>query len=141
MATPHTTGSAALLLAAHPGWSPEQVKSALVNTADRPVKSPSNGAALASPLSRGGGRINVRSADLTPATLSPASVSFGVSTGGKPVDGAIDVAFHDETGSGLTCALSATQVQPGTKWVSLSSGTLTIPAGGTASATVILSGA
>ena len=140
MATPHTTGSAALLLAAHPGWSPEQVKSALVNTADRPVKSPSNGAALASPLSRGGGRINVRSADLTPATLSPASVSFGVSTGGKPVDGAIDVAFHDETGSGLTCVLSATQVQPGTKWVSLSSGTLTIPAGGTASATVILSG-
>src|SRR2546427_457224 len=74
MATPHTTGSAALLLAAHPGWSPEQVKSALVNTADRPVKSPSNGAALASPLSRGGGRINVRSADQTPATLSPASV-------------------------------------------------------------------
>src|SRR2546427_11584621 len=92
------------------------------------------------PLSRGGGRINVRSADLTPATLSPASVSFGVSTGGKPVDGAIDVAFHDETGSGITCALSATQGQPGTKWVSLSSGTLTIPTGGTASATVILSG-
>src|SRR5207244_13012355 len=96
MATPHTTGSAALLLAAHPGWSPEQVKSALVNTADRPVKSPSNGAALASPLSRGGGRINVRSADLTPATLSPASVSFGVPTGGQPGDWAIDGGFHDE---------------------------------------------
>src|SRR2546428_935789 len=96
--------------------------------------------ALASPLSRGGGRINVRSADQTPATLSPASVSFGVSTGGKPADGAIDVAFHDETGEGLTCALSATQVQSGPKWVSLSAGTLSIPAGGTASATVILSG-
>src|SRR5256712_7048767 len=140
MATPHTTGSAALLLAAHPAWTPEQVKSALVNTADRPVKSPSNGAALASPLSRGGGRINVRSADQTPATLSPASVSFGGSTPGNPVDRAIDVSFHDETGEGLTCALSATQVQSGPKWVSLSAGTLSIPAGGTASATVILSG-
>jgi minor extracellular serine protease Vpr len=140
MATPHTTGAAALLLAAHPDWSPEQVKSALVNTADRPVKSPSSGAPLASPLSRGGGRINVWSADHTPATLFPASVSFGVSTGGEPVDGAIAVAFHDETGSGLTCSLTVTQVQSGTMWTSVSPASLTVPAGGSAMATVTLSG-
>ncbi|HYT00526.1 MAG TPA: S8 family serine peptidase [Thermoplasmata archaeon] len=139
MATPHTTGSAALLLAAHPDWSPAQVKSALVNNADRPVKSPSNGAALASPLSRGGGRINVWSADNTPATLYPASVSFGVFTGGKPVNGAMSVAFHDETGSGLTCALSVVSATSGT-WVSVSPATLSVPSGGTAWATVTLSG-
>ncbi len=139
MATPHTTGSAALLLAAHPDWSPADVKSALVNTADRPVKNPASGAALQSPLSRGGGRINVWSATNTPATLAPASVSFGVWTGGKPVNGAMSVAFHDETGSGLSCALSVVSATAGT-WVSVAPGTLAVPAGGTAWATVTLSG-
>jgi len=139
MATPHTAGSAALLLAAHPDWSPAQVKSALVNSADRPVKSPSNGAALASPLSRGGGRINVWSATNTPATLSPASVSFGVFTGGKAVNGGMSVAFHDETGSGLSCSLSVVSATSGT-WVSVSPATLSVSAGGTAWATVTLNG-
>ena len=139
MATPHTTGSAALLLAAHPEWSPAQVKSALVNNADRPVKNPSSGAPLASPLSRGGGRINVWSATNTPATLSPASVSFGVFTGGKAVNGGMSVAFHDETGSGLSCSLSVVSATSGT-WVSVSPATLSVSAGGTAWATVTLNG-
>src|SRR5437867_3851451 len=43
MATPHTTGAAALLLAAHPTWSPDEVKSALVNYADRTVTGTFNG--------------------------------------------------------------------------------------------------
>src|SRR5207247_2615913 len=141
MATPHTAGSAALLLASHPGWSPQQVKSALVNTADRPVKNPAPpGNPLTSPLSRGGGRINVASADGTPATLSPSSVSFGVSTGGKPVNGEMSVVFRDETGGALTCALSVTQAQSGTKWVAVSPASLSIAAGGMATATVTLSG-
>src|SRR5438128_2154920 len=139
MATPHTAGSAALLLAAHPDSSPAQVKSALMNSADRPVKSPSNGAALASPLSRGGGRINVCAATNTPAPLSPASVSFGVFTGGKAVNGGMSVAFHDETGSGLSCSLSVVSATSGT-WVSVSPATLSVSAGGTAWATVTLNG-
>ena len=47
MATPHIAGSAALLLQLHPGWTPQQVKSALVSTAgpawastDRTVEAP-----------------------------------------------------------------------------------------------------
>jgi len=135
----HTAGSAALLLAAHSDWSPAQVKSALVNNADRPVKNPSSGAPLASPMSRGGGRMNVGPAMNTPATLSPASVSFGVFTGGKAVNGGMSVAFHDETGSGLSCSLSVVSATSGT-WVSVSPGTLTVPTGGTAWATVTLAG-
>ncbi len=34
MAAPMTSGTAALVLSAHPGWSPLQVKAAIVNTAD-----------------------------------------------------------------------------------------------------------
>src|SRR6266404_3435458 len=38
MATPHLAGSSAVLLQLHPDWSPDQVKSALANTADRVIK-------------------------------------------------------------------------------------------------------
>src|SRR3989442_2152011 len=100
----HTAGSAALLLAAHSDWSPAQVKSALVNNADRPVKNPSSGAPLASPMSRGGGRMNVGPAMNKPATLSPASVSFGVFTVGKAVNGGMSVDVHHENRSGLHCS-------------------------------------
>lgn len=77
MATPHVAGSAALLLQAHPGWSPEQVKSALVTTAARPVKHHATGATLFNPMDRGGGRISLPNANNVDATLSAASVSYG----------------------------------------------------------------
>lgn len=35
MATPHVSGGAALLLQLHPGWTPDQVKSALITSANR----------------------------------------------------------------------------------------------------------
>src|SRR2546425_652446 len=91
----HTAGSAALLLAAHSDWSPAQVKSALVNNADRPVKNPSSGAPLASPMSRGGGRINVGSAMNTPATLSPASVCVGVQRSNGGLNGNLHGGLSD----------------------------------------------
>src|SRR5256712_8092711 len=58
MATPHVAVSAALLIQLHPGWSPEQINSALVNSAHRPVKSFSTGNPLKNPMVRGGGRID-----------------------------------------------------------------------------------
>src|SRR3954469_1917642 len=40
MAAPHTSGMAALVKAAHPGWFPEQIKAALMDTAAAPVTAP-----------------------------------------------------------------------------------------------------
>ena len=37
MASPHTAGLAALVVAGHPGWRPEQVKAAIMNTASHDV--------------------------------------------------------------------------------------------------------
>src|SRR3989475_9262120 len=89
MATPHTTGSVALLIAAHPTWSPDEIKSALVNYADRTV----TGTGGLGPIARGGGRINVQKSVAASILLTPASVSFGGFTGGEPVSSAGDVSL------------------------------------------------
>jgi minor extracellular serine protease Vpr len=79
MATPHVAGSAALLIQLHPNWSPEQVKSALVNSAHRPVKSSTSGSALQNPMTRGAGRIDLAAASQVSATLetSPTPSTIG----------------------------------------------------------------
>src|SRR5262245_21081352 len=60
MQSPHAAGAAALVMALDPGWTPGQVKSALMTTAtDRGTKE--EGAA-ASPFDMGSGRINLRRA-------------------------------------------------------------------------------
>ncbi len=139
MATPHVAGSAALLLAAHPDWTPAEVKSALVNTADRPVGRSSTGAPDPYPNRVGGGRINVASATGTPATLYPSSVSFGVWTGGKPVVASMDVTFTNQGAGALSCSLSISSAttDPG---LSLSGSSLSMGVGGTAKVTLKLNG-
>jgi minor extracellular serine protease Vpr len=79
MATPHVAGSAALLIQLHPSWSPEQVKSALVNSAHRPVKSSTSGSTLSNPMNRGAGRIDLAAASQISATLetSPTASTLG----------------------------------------------------------------
>src|SRR5712691_2694972 len=81
MATPHVAGSAALLIQLHPNWSPEQVKSALVNSAHRPVKSSTSTSALSNPMSRGAGRIDLAAASQVSATLVTSPTSSMLSNG------------------------------------------------------------
>src|SRR5437660_9827751 len=78
MATPHVAGSAALIKQLHPTWSPLQVKSALENTAKRPVGSSSSNTPLSNPMDRGGGRIDLGAVTQITATLNvTASTSIG----------------------------------------------------------------
>jgi subtilisin family serine protease len=74
MATPHVAGAAALLLQRHPDWTPEQVKSALVQTAVPVVGS--SGRQVA-PVRQGGGGIALAAADRPELFASPTSISFG----------------------------------------------------------------
>lgn len=138
MATPHTAGAVALLLAAHPGWSPADVKSALVNAADRTVTDSRTGTVDAGVLARGGGRINIEKASLVPATLDPVSVSFGLWTGNKAVSSQVQVTFKNLRPSSLSCSLSLTSSSG--SWVALSASSLTIGASGKASVTATLTG-
>jgi minor extracellular serine protease Vpr len=129
MASPHLAGSAALLLHAHPTWSPADVKSALVNTAARVVTDHVNGTTDPGVLARGGGRIDLAAATAAPAWFDPASVSFGFWSGNKPVFGSVAVTATGAacgpatvTGTaGVTVTVSGSA--PGTLTVTLNGGT------------------
>ncbi|MGH2755597.1 MAG: S8 family serine peptidase [Actinomycetota bacterium] len=75
MAAPHVSGAAALLLQAHPRWSPAKVKAGLLNHARARVK---DGGKVVQATVMGAGRIRIdRSAGAGSLAL-PGSVSFGL---------------------------------------------------------------
>ena len=76
MATPHVAGTAALLLQRHPGWTPFQVRSALVSTAG-PAWADTARTHEASVFLEGGGLIDVPSADNPLLFTDPSSLSLG----------------------------------------------------------------
>jgi len=147
MATPHVAGSAALLIQLHPNWSPEQVKSALVNSAHRPVKSSTTGGALSNPMNRGAGRIDLAAASRVSATLetSPTPSTLG--------NGPASFSFGDLPSSGITRSFTITLTSVSTSTIayavtvvpavagpsiSASASSLAVPAGGTATVTISL---
>ncbi|MQA09242.1 MAG: S8 family serine peptidase [Pseudonocardiaceae bacterium] len=92
MAAPHTSGIAALVRQAHPDWTPEEVKAAVMNTATADLHGRPNGEGPAeAPQRVGAGRVNAEAA-VTNEVLAmvrddPGSVgvSFGTVEAGKPV--------------------------------------------------------
>ena len=78
MATPHLAGSAAVVRGDHPSWTAEQVRSAVVNTAQQNLlKHPETGAVTNDPLIVGAGLVDVSAAVDAVAGLSPVSKSLG----------------------------------------------------------------
>lgn len=59
MSSPHVAGSAALIKALHPNWTPGQIKSALMTTATRKDLVKEDGITPATPFDTGSGRINL----------------------------------------------------------------------------------
>ena len=135
MATPHTTGAVVLLKAVHPDWSPAEIKSALVDNADRTVAGTND----LGPIARGGGRINIERAAHAGVTLDPASVSFGGFTGSTPVLASVGVTFMEETGAAQACSLSVTGTPAGAT-ITLSASSVSLAADGTAKVTITLNG-
>ena len=75
MATPHVTGAAALLLELHPGWTPAEVKSALVSTAG-PAWGDSARTQEAPVTLEGGGLVALPRAADPKLFTDPSSLSF-----------------------------------------------------------------
>lgn len=139
MSTPHVAGAAALLLDLHPGWSPADVKSALVNTAKRPVFDHVTGTNPVGVLTRGGGRIDMDAANAIPLTFDPASVSFGLFRGNVPVSAARDISVLNVAGSSQTCSVTITG-SSAAAMVTASTSSITLSPGGTTTLTLTLNG-
>ena len=86
MAAPHLSGTAAIVRQQHPNWSAADVRSAIVNTADRGVVKPldrQNTVAVTDANKVGTGRENVLSAVNAVVALDPVSISFGAVPSGS----------------------------------------------------------
>ncbi|MEC1520622.1 S8 family serine peptidase [Neobacillus niacini] len=73
MAAPHVAGACALIKQAHPEWTPDQIKAALMNTAKPLAK---NGKPYRT-YEQGAGRIQVNEAVKATSLVSPSSLRFG----------------------------------------------------------------
>ena len=137
MATPHVAGAAALLKQLHPTWSPAQIKSALVQSAARPVKSSSTGNPLPNPMDRGSGRINLAAASMVTATITvgvDTSLDYGqLSAQGDSAQ--LLVKAQSVSGSSVTYSVSVVPGFSSTNQPSLTlaSRTVTLAAGGSGS--------
>jgi minor extracellular serine protease Vpr len=134
MATPHLAGGAAVLLDLHPSWSPDDVKSAMVNNAARVVTDSATGTVDPGVLARGGGRLDLDAAHETPLTMAPASASFGFFSGNKQVTGLLDVSVLNVSAGAQSCSVAVT----GPEIVTASADSITLDAGASTIVTLSL---
>ncbi len=122
MAAPQVAGAAALLRQRHPGWSVEQIKSALVLTGD-PVL---NELGKEVPSTReGGGLIDLPKADNPLVFADPTGISFGLLRVGKQATRIVQLT---DAGGGAGPWTVSVDVQDPTPGVSVSAaGPVTVP--------------
>ena len=157
MATPHTAGSVALIRQAHPDWTPDMIRTALINTAtnlrDANQGAKADGASADSIIAQGGGLIDVYHAvnakALMGATEDDGKGAFLLgshSYGEVPVVNnrvtstqSVTVTVRDLSGQGGTYNVSVANnrdLQLEGISVAASAPSVSVPAGGTATFTV-----
>ena len=134
MATPHVTGSVALLAQRHPDWSAAQFKAALMASAE---PNPDLTA-----YEQGAGRVDVGRAIGQTLTSDPASVSLGLQQWPHNDDQPVTrtVTYHNAGTAEVTLSLALNVTGPGGSapaagMFALSASQVTVPAGGQAPVT------
>ena len=138
MATPHLAGSAAVVLGQHAGWSAAEVRSAVVNTADRGVLMDSaTGKVVVTDVNIAGtGRENLLSAVQAVVALDPVSISFGGVPSGSGQPRQASVTLRNLSGAPQTLALAVIDAKTSGVTFGLSRSGVTLAAG--ESATVVV---
>ena len=114
MSAPHLAGSAAILLANHPDWSPAEVKSALTNTADDVVRNAKNGLTTVGPMAQGAGRENLGDANTAKVAFMPVSASYGKISATRVQTTPFTFTLTNHTGSAILLNAAATRFDPTT---------------------------
>lgn len=137
-ATPHVTGSVALLKEEHPDWTPDEIKAALTSTAD---DLPGLGA-----FREGAGRVDVDRATRQSVRVDAGLLDLGYFA--QPYDPAAlhptrTLTYRNDGDSPVTLALTSTLAPkfgdpPPAGTLTVTPQTLTVPAGGSAQAAVAL---
>lgn len=147
MAAPHTAGIATLVREAHPDWSVEEVKAAVVNTTGPNVSSTENGEGpFYGPQRAGTGRVDALAATATEvlATVTDdpgyVSASFGVVEAGAPVELTKTVKLTNKSTRTITFDTSydPATAQPGVAY-SFSDDTVTVGPRGIATVVLTMS--
>ncbi|CCH33118.1 S8 family serine peptidase [Actinosynnema sp. NPDC047251] len=106
MATPHVAGAAAILAAQHPGWTAQQLKSALAGSAEpNPALSVHE---------QGAGRVDVARATRQAVQASPSSLSLGTASWPHADDAPIErkLAYRNEGTSPVALRVAAELKDP-----------------------------
>jgi hypothetical protein len=105
MATPHTTGSGALLMGVHPDWTPAEAKSALMMTAKEAGLTKANGTTPSDYYDRGSGRIQDFAARNIGLVMNETGLNFANADpnfGGNP--SSLNLASMDNTSCVNACS-------------------------------------
>jgi minor extracellular serine protease Vpr len=138
MSAPHVSGSAALLLQQHPGWTPAELKSALMTTAG-PAWGNTARTQEASVLLEGAGLVNVAAADSPKLFANPSSLSYGfLNTDHANARKALLLSLSDAGGGAgtWTVSIDAQSASSGAS-VTPAASTVVIPPGGTVDLPVV----
>lgn len=130
MAAPHVAGSAALLKQVHPDWTPLDIKSALMSTANSDVWLDNDHTERASVLEQGAGRIDLTRAATPGLLFDHPSLSFGelAPTAGKPTQATIVVTARSAASGRQSYTLKA-NASNGDFAIDVSPATVTLNAG------------
>ncbi len=136
MASPMVAGVAALTREAHPTWTVEQIKAAIVNTGD-PAKVKSHR------ISRGGsGLVQPLGATTTSVVATgdagTATLNFGFAELGSNFSATKTVTLHNNGGAPVTYAVASAALGGVSGTAVPASSSVTVPAGGTATVDVTL---
>ncbi|MEO6090440.1 MAG: S8 family serine peptidase, partial [Umezawaea sp.] len=130
MAAPHVAGAAAVLAAQHPTWTGQDIKAALMNSAK---PNPAN-----TVFEQGAGRVDVAKAVTATVSTDTGSLSLGRAAWPHDDDEPIvrKLTYRNDGTEPVALELKIDEQKPAAGVFSVSPATLTVPAGGTAEATI-----